>query len=60
MKVKLRTVTPHKNTDLKNINFSNWEPFTGITDEQDEFQRGTYTVFVTTRKTEKQVYISVN
>jgi hypothetical protein len=60
MKVKLRNITPIKNIDLKTIDFSSWEPFTGITDEQEEFQRKTYTAFVTTRKIEKQVYISVN
>jgi len=60
MKVKLRTVIPGRATDIKSIDFSSWEPFTGITEEQDDFQRQTYTAFVKTRKTEKQVFISVN
>jgi len=60
MRVKIETVAPDKNTDRKNVSFEGWQPFLGITEEQDFFHSSTYIRFIETRKTEKHIYLSEN
>ena len=60
MKVKISIFAPVISKKLKPSHFASWEPFIGITEEQDYFHRETYIRFLKSRKREKHIYISEN
>jgi hypothetical protein len=60
MRIKIRPVVPKKSVNLNHIDFASWEPFAGLTEEDDLFYRMTYIVFLKTRKRTKHIYLSEN
>ena len=60
MRVKIESVAPEKKINLKKLDFKGWQPFLGITEEQDMLHRSTYIKFLDGRKYEKRIYISEN
>ncbi len=60
MRVKIKTIAPDRSKSIQDIDFSKWEPFFGVTEEQDAVHRDTYVKFLTSRNHSKTLYLSQN
>jgi len=62
MKVKINTVAPDIYKRLDKVDFSKWTPYSGMTEEQEEFYRKTYMDYLMSPKKSKtkNIYLFKN
>jgi hypothetical protein len=63
MKVKIRVLKiGPKNVKLNKIDFSSWDLYTGMTEEQEDFFRHTYTDYIMkpVKSRQKHIYFCQN
>ena len=62
MKAKIKIVKPRRYRKLDEIDFSTWEMYTGMTEEQENFYKKTYFDYLTKpgRIKEKFIYFCQN
>jgi len=62
MKAKIRLINPKRYRKLDEINFTEWETYTGMTEEQEEFYKRSYFDYLTKPEKikEKSIYFYSN